>query len=179
MPKILVRLICLMVVMLWTAQVANALMFTDVVTGPILLDGDKGLKTYTVMHDFTDDLFVPGRDRLSAGMVTMTFDDDTCLACRDTGEILQVVIGGTTYGPWEIEHMDVFTFALDSSAMADLQADGIIPVKIDMMNRGDVYFLSSVMTAHAPEPSTLILLGSGLAGVAVFGLRRQKSSPSA
>jgi hypothetical protein len=168
-----------MVVMLWTAQVANALTLTDVVTGPILLDGNKGLKTYTVMHDFTDDLFAPGHDRLSAGMVTMTFDDDTCLACRDTGEILQVVIGGMTYGPWEIEHMDVFTFTLDSIAMADLRADGILPVRIDMVNRGDVYFLSSVMTTHAPEPSTLILLGSGLAGVAAFGLRRQRLSPAA
>jgi hypothetical protein len=46
-----------------------------------------------------------------------------------------------------------------------------------MTNRGDLNFISSELvanTADLPEPSTFILLGSGLAGVVGFGLKRRK-----
>jgi hypothetical protein len=175
---------CLIVTVFWTTHVANAISMTDVITGPTYLDGrgHSGPKAITILHDITDNGFVPGNNKLNKGMVKITFDDDTCPTCSqiiDSTESVRVIIGATTYGPWEIDHVDMFTLPLDQIAIADLNANGILPVKVELTHSGDFFFVRSEMTAHAPEPSTLVLLGSGLAGVIGFGLRRRNKDARA
>jgi hypothetical protein len=155
---------------LGVSGVANAITYTDMVTGPIYLNY-KGLHTYAFDHIITDpdNGFVPGSYSLNA-TVKMTFDDDHM---SDEREFIQVSIGGTTYKPREVNLMDVFSFAVDDTGLTDLQANGQLTITLQT-TKGDLNFISSELVAHAPEPSTLILLGSGLAGVASLGFKRRK-----
>jgi hypothetical protein len=168
---------------LWVTSTAQAapITFTDLIAPavPVYLNGDASPKTHTVTHDITDGLpaFIPGFHTLGNATIKMTLDDDLPPCCIDTGEFMKITVGGTDYGPWEVDHMDVFLITLNSTALADLNLDGKVSATITMTNRGDLNFVSSELvanTAAMPEPSTLILVGSGLAGVVGFGLRRHK-----
>jgi hypothetical protein len=167
---------------LWVNSPAQAapITFTDLIapTVPVYLDGDKGPKTHTVTHNIIDGVplpaFIPGFHTLGNATLKLTLDDDVN---DDTGEFMKITVGGTDYGPWEVDEMDVFSITLNSTALADLNLDGMISATITMTNRGDLNFISSELvanTASLPEPSTFILLGSGLAGVVSVGLRRRK-----
>ncbi len=183
--RLLMPAVCAITLIFWAIQTANAtpLAFTDLIKPvlPVYLDGNgkKGPTSHTIEHDLTDSGFLPISHVVSHAVVHMTFDDDLPPCCRDTGEWIKVTIGGTTYGPWEIDHMDMFTLTLDSSALADLNADGRLGVAMMMHRRGDLHFVSAELVANLasmPEPSTLILLGSGLVGVAGFHFRRRKTA---
>ena len=89
---------------------------------------------------------------------------------------MKITVGGTDYGPWEVDLMDVFLIPLNGTALADLNLDGKLSAKITMTNRGDLNFVRSELEANTtptPEPSTWVLFGSGLAGVVGFSLRRR------
>lgn len=67
------------------------------------------------------------------------------------------------------------TVAFDIGSLADLQADGKISIKVSSTS-GSFSFADSVLTAQVtqiPEPSTLLLLGAGLAA---FGWRFRRRS---
>jgi PEP-CTERM motif len=166
---------------LWVTGTAQAtpITFTDLIAPavPVYLNGDTSPKTHTVTHDITDGVplpaFIPGFHTVSEATLKMTLDDDVP---NDTGEFIKITVGGTDYGPWEVELMDVFLIPLNGTALADLNLDGKLSAKITMTNRGDLNFVSSELVANTtptPEPSTWVLFGSGLAGVVGFSLRRR------
>jgi hypothetical protein len=160
---------------------AAPITFTDLIAPavPVYMNGYTSPKTHTVTHDITDGVplpaFIPGFHTVSEGTLKMTLNDDVL---DDTGEFIKITVGGTDYGPWQVDIMDVFIIPLNSTALADLNLDGKVSATITMTNVGDVNFIRSELVAETsptPEPSTLILVGSGLAGVIGFGLRRRKN----
>jgi hypothetical protein len=166
---------------LWVTGTAQAapITFTDLIAPavPVYMNGDSSPKTHTVTHDITDGVplpaFIPGFHTVSQATLKMTLDDEVE---NDTGEFIKITVGGTDYGEWEVDLMDVFLIPLNGTALADLNLDGKISAKITMTNRGDLYFVSSELVADTtptPEPSTWVLFGSGLAGVVGFSLRRR------
>jgi hypothetical protein len=184
MIKQVLRTMSFAALTLWVTGTAQAapITFTDLIAPavPVYLNGDGSPKTHTVTHDITDGVpaFIPGFHTLSNATIKMTLDDDLPPCCIDTGEFMKITVGGTDYGPWDVDHMDVFLITLNSTALTDLNLDGKVSATITMTNRGDLNFISSELVADTtptPEPSTLILVGSGLAGVIGFGLRRRKN----
>ena len=81
-----------------------------------------------------------------------------------------------------------YNFALTSETFTgnwvgqlDLFADGLMNVTVgpSLLTLGDFYLASSTLVAHGdngsapvPEPGTMMLLGAGLLGLAVYGKRR-------
>ena len=183
LQRLFMSLACMITTLFWTVDAGNAMpvVFADLIhaTPPVYFDGNgkKGPTTSTIEHDITDNGFIPGLQAISQAVLHITFSDDLPPCCRDTGERIKVTIGGTTYGPWEIDHMDMFPLTLDSVALADLNADGHLGVLMAMHNRGDLNFISAELVeqlASMPEPSTFMLLGSGLAVLAGYGFRRRQ-----
>jgi hypothetical protein len=166
---------------LWVTGTAQAapITFTDLIAPavPVYMNGDTSPKTLTITHDITDGVplpaFIPGFHTVSEATLKMTLNDDVE---NDTGEFMKITVGGTDYGEWEVDIMDVFLIPLNGAALADLNLDGKLSAKITMTNRGDLNFVSSELVANTtptPEPSTWLLFGSGLAGVVGFSLRRR------
>jgi hypothetical protein len=193
MFKTLVQSTCAIAVGLWCAGVVQAvpITFEDTVSGPVYMNGKTGPTSYAFEHDITDNGFIaPGV--ITAAKITIIFDEDyTDPSGQDHKEYVKVTIGVTDYGSWEIDHNDDFVLTLMPDALAALSSTGEIGVVATMTNLGDIRFMEAELLAegfgdtrpqqpHAtPEPSTLILLGSGLAGVATIGLRRRQQEDQA
>jgi PEP-CTERM motif len=195
MFKTLLQSTCAITIGLWLTGIAHAapLTFTDIVNGPSYLNGNTGPESYAFEHNITASGYSPGGS-ITEAKITIIFDEDYTVDAPDPTdypitEYVEVVIGGTSYGPWEIDHDDTFVFTLMPDALATLSSTGKIEVLavIPKFNNGDLRFMKSTLEAkgiidsplpqplhETPEPSTLILLGSGLAGVASIGLRRRK-----
>jgi hypothetical protein len=192
MFKTLLQSTCAVTIGLWLTGMAYAVPFTDIVLGPVYMNGDTGPEFHSFIHDITDNGYSPGS--ITSAKVTIIFDEDYDLSDPDPSdypvlERVQVVIGDTTYGHWEIDHMDTFELILSPLAVATLSSTGKIGVlaEIPKFNKGDLRFIKSTLVAlgtsgstppppphELPEPSTLMLLASGLAGVASIGFRRRK-----
>jgi hypothetical protein len=169
---------------LWMAGMVHAapMTFEDMVSGPVYLNGNTGPTSYAFVHDITDNGYYPPGGSITEGKVTITFDDDHP---SDSSERVKVVIGATTYGPWQIDY-NTFELVLMPDALAALTTTGKVGVLAVMTDKRDLNFMKSTLAAIGtsgtlpappqalPEPATLVLFGSGLAGVASLGLRRRK-----
>jgi hypothetical protein len=164
---------------------AHAVTITDPVPGPVYLNVDvEPKKSYSFEHDIMDYGFLPGLHSVLSATVDITFTDDALVCCTDRSENVNVTIGATTYSYVDIDYDDLFNIVLDSTALDYLDANGKLPVLVTA-TRGDLYFVGSQLTAQAlmptppdlqstPEPATWMLLGSGLAGIVGFGMKRRK-----
>ena len=193
MFKTLLQSICAVTVGLWLTGMAQAapMTFTDMVVGPVYLHAISGPTSYTFEHDITDNGYFPIGGSITEAAITIEFDEDYVPAAPDPTdypilEWAQVVIGATSYGPWEIDHNNEFVLTIMPDALAALSSTGKLTVTVNALKKGDFRFMDSTLVAKGisgselpppsatPEPSTLILLGSGLAGVVGLGLRRRK-----
>ncbi len=186
---------CLMLTAFWLMgpSSARALTFTDIIdaTNPTIeiLSGYSG--SFEGLMDVADD-FGPSKikfvhDLTDSGQLPVPFDPLLHPLASATLEItvekpdphlakrrLEVSWDGS--GPQEYQFKGEGGTAGFTVDVALLQTDGQLEVIVEATKRAFL-FKDSTLTADVaamPEPSTLILLGTGLAGVAGWGLRRRK-----
>lgn len=146
--------------------------------------------TYFYTHNIVDNgfksFFMGGNDTISSYVLSVAlYDDDRGASyrfCSDTwkfpdgSEAARILTTGGVYS---------YNFTLTSNEYAgnilgrfDLWADGKLGVFVSALY-GDFYLASSELIARGdngttavPEPGTMVLLGLGMLGLAIYGKRR-------
>jgi hypothetical protein len=138
-------------------------------------------ETYSFFHDLTDNGFHPNTSTITSAAISLTFydDQDHLFGLPDLFDLIQEQVSftfdGVSQSQQEIDTGTVH-FLVNTQL---LQSDGQVQVTLRNL-AGDVYFDQSTLTAQAtpeslptPEPGSLCLIGTGLAGLGVLGKKRR------
>ena len=164
----------ILVAALWvvgTAHAAPLLTFMDL-ENP---EPDIHVRRIDPTHTYTHILgngFNPLLHTLQTAQLTLDVRDDSH---TDRTDSVMITFDGQNQGIFEIDFGDL-GFTVDVTL---LQSDGELQVTFTR-EVGDFLFRQSTLvaegTAATPEPSTLLLLGSGLAGVVGLGFKRRQQA---
>lgn len=151
--------------------------------------------TYFFTHDITDSgfssSFMGGNDTISSFILTVALYDDNSESSYSFSSYMMPVGDGpeaarilATGGVYSYDfNLQSNTFAGSLDGRFDLWSDGRLGVFV-CSNFGDFYLDSSSLTATGdngdtssrlapvPEPGTMVLLGFGMLGLAIYGKRR-------
>jgi len=145
---------------------------------------DKYHNTYSFTHDITDNGFKSTAYTITSADISLAFYDNVDHVGRfpDIFDLIKEHVSfsfdGVSQGQKEID-TETIHFLVDAQL---LQNDGTLQVTLKNL-KGDVYFDQSTLKAYAtenapaaptptPEPGSLLLLGSGLVGLAIKGRKR-------
>jgi hypothetical protein len=181
MKKKLLRISVLLMLfgMMGTASAAT---YTDIYDAPGInglymkgsLFGSDDSHSWT--FDLKNDGFDPSSETVNNASVSLKFKDDSS---HDFFEFARLDLNlGTQIFNWEV---DTGTKTFQINSLLTLNATGLLNMTLTA-KLGDFYFLGSKLVANAvdspaavPVPSALLLMGSGLIGIATATRRKAKA----
>ena len=168
---------CAVMLIFGMAGTASAIPYTDTydVGNPSmrshLLSPDDSV-SWT--FDITNDGFNPLTQDVTSASISLNFRDDSG-SWWDGGEIADLDVGDN-YFYWGVDTGDI-SFAITS--LMTLSSSGTIDCTLTA-EIGDFYFNNATLSAEGtepvpapvPEPSTILLMGAGLLGLAGYNRKR-------
>ncbi len=166
---------------------ASAISYTytdDYDAGHLLMKGrllgyDDSVSWKFNIADKDSGFFNPTKQDVTSAQISLSLQDDT--GCFDFWEFANLGVGDNSFN-WEVNTGDVsFTIA----SLMTLSDSGTVEATLTA-TLGDFYFRHATLTAQGtdpgsdidtsavpvPEPSTMLLMGTGILGLVAYGRKR-------